>query len=100
MMHSACTRVSAPHRLCLTDGARTVHHSGMESDNPIDRAAAAVGGPERFRELLGIGRRAFFYWRAGRIPAERVPEISRVTGIPRHVLCPKLWEAPASSEAA
>jgi len=30
----------------------------------------------------------------GQIPAEHVKEIERITGIPRYLLRPDIWEAP------
>ena len=54
----------------------------------------------RIASELGISRSAVAMW--DKIPPERVPEVSRITGIPRHQLRPDLWEAPtrACSEAA
>jgi DNA-binding transcriptional regulator YdaS (Cro superfamily) len=65
--------------------------------SPIERAIQAVGGEGPFREMFGIERRTFFYWKKGRIPVERVPAISEATGIPRHELCPEFWDAPSES---
>lgn len=41
---------------------------------------------------LGITRGAVAQWR--KVPAERVAEVSALTGIPKHELRPDLWEAP------
>lgn len=46
---------------------------------------------------LGIERGAVAMWK--KIPPERVPEVSRITGYQRHQLRPDLWEPP-SEEAA
>lgn len=43
---------------------------------------------------LGIERGAVAMW--SRVPADRVPEVSRITGIPRWLLRPDLWDAPAA----
>jgi DNA-binding transcriptional regulator YdaS (Cro superfamily) len=43
---------------------------------------------------IGITRGAVAKW--DRVPAERVAEVERATGIPRHQLRPDLWEAPAA----
>jgi DNA-binding transcriptional regulator YdaS (Cro superfamily) len=72
----------------------------METKPPIDRAIEAVGGQEAFLRLMGIKRRALFYWKKRGLPAERVPECSRMTGVPRHELRPDLWEAPAAQAVA
>lgn len=48
---------------------------------------------------LGITRGAVAKW--DRVPAERVVDVERATGIPRHELRPDLWEPPApATEAA
>lgn len=41
---------------------------------------------------LGLTRAAVVKW--PRVPAERVPDVERITGIPRHELRPDLWEPP------
>lgn len=52
----------------------------------------------RIATELGIERSAVAMWK--KIPAERVPEVERITGYPRHQLRPDLWEPPESAEAA
>jgi DNA-binding transcriptional regulator YdaS (Cro superfamily) len=47
---------------------------------------------------LGITRGAVATWR--RIPAERVAEVSRITGISRLELRPDLYEAPSAHSRA
>lgn len=42
---------------------------------------------------LGITRAAVAMWR--QVPVQRVADVERLTGIPRHELRPDLWEAPA-----
>lgn len=42
---------------------------------------------------LGLTRAAVWKWR--QVPAERVPAVERLTGIPRHKLRPDLWNPPA-----
>jgi len=70
----------------------------MNDTNPIDRAAAALGGRQAFIDEFGIGRRTFFYWRQGRrLSAETALKIEAVTHIPRHELRPDLWDAPADA---
>jgi len=48
---------------------------------------------------IGIAPSAVIMWKE--IPAERVPAVSRISGFPRHLLRPDLWEEPACAcEAA
>lgn len=41
---------------------------------------------------VGVDRATAWRWAQKRIPAERVAEVERVTGIPRHELRPDLYE--------
>lgn len=49
--------------------------------------------------LAEVGRRFGVYkstvlrWERDQVPAERVPEVERRLGIPRHYLRPDLWSA-------
>ncbi len=43
---------------------------------------------------LGVARSTVCKWELGKVPAERVPELERVTGIPRHQLRPDLYINP------
>lgn len=54
-------------------------------------AAQKVGGMAQLAAKLGIARQAIYQW--SRIPAERVVDVERVTGIPRAELRPDLYEA-------
>lgn len=47
---------------------------------------------------LGVDKATVTRWAQKRIPAERVVEIERVTGIPRHDLRPDLY--PVEQESA
>lgn len=63
--------------------------------------AAKVGGLGILASYLGIRHQAFYSWK--RVPAERVLDFERVTGISRHLQRPDLYGArlagPASSQA-
>jgi DNA-binding transcriptional regulator YdaS (Cro superfamily) len=47
-----------------------------------------------FARMVGVDKSTITRWNQGGVPAERVPEIERVTGIPRHELRPDLWPDP------
>ncbi len=58
-------------------------------------AVKAVISLAALANRLGITRSACAQW--DRVPAERVGEVSRVTGLPKHVIRPDLHDAPASA---
>lgn len=59
------------------------------------RSPACRGFQALIARELGIERGAISQW--WQIPPERVPPISRITGIPRHLLRPDLWDPPECS---
>lgn len=67
--------------------------------NPgIAKAAEAVGGTiARLAKMIGVTRSAVHQW--PRIPAERVLEVERVTGVPRHELRPDIYPPPELAAA-
>jgi DNA-binding transcriptional regulator YdaS (Cro superfamily) len=40
---------------------------------------------------FGVNKSTVFRWQRDRVPAERVPDVERELGIPRHYLRPDLW---------
>lgn len=61
--------------------------------NAIEAARRAVGNISALAERLGIGRPAIYGWmKDERIPAERLADVERVTGIPRWKLRPDLYD--------
>lgn len=75
---------------------KNLHHSVMAKHTPIEKAAAAVGSKSELARRLGVKVQSIQQWT--RIPAERVLDVERVTGIPRHKLRPDLY--PLEREAA
>lgn len=57
----------------------------------LDRAKEQVGGPSGLARALAtkLSPQAISQWK--RVPAERVIEVERVTGISRHELRPDLY---------
>ena len=55
----------------------------------VHTAADRVGGLSALARLLGVKHPTFYRW--SRVPAERVLQIERVTGVSRHELRPDLY---------
>lgn len=70
------------------------HRFGMD----LLRDPARRGLMNQIARELGISRSAVVMWRD--IPAERVPDVARISGYTRHQLRPDLWEAPNTPEPA
>lgn len=64
--------------------------------SPVELAVKEGGGTVALAKRLGITSQAISQW--DRIPAERVLEVERVTGIPRHKLRPDIY--PPAREPA
>lgn len=61
----------------------------------VKQVIKRAGGVLALANALSIDHSAVSKWqRRGRVPVERVPDVERITGIPRHVLRPDLWEPP------
>lgn len=71
---------------------RTRPYKKPKSDAALEAAIQSVGGVTALARLLKIKHVAVSKWQ--RTPHLRVPAVSRLTGIPRHVLRPDLYEAP------
>jgi len=89
----------------LPAGAKPDQRSSRESAHVVPivrRAAKSVGGLVRLAEALGIKHQTFYSWQS--IPASRVRDIERVTGIPASQLRPDIFveddaRAPAITDA-
>ena len=67
-------------------------------DEALERAKQTAGSTASLaRSLGGITSQAISQWK--RVPAERVLEIERITGIPRHELRPDIYPAPTVEAA-
>jgi DNA-binding transcriptional regulator YdaS (Cro superfamily) len=61
---------------------------------PVARAIEAAGGIAQLAKLCNVRYQAVQKWRAtNRLPAERVLEVERFSGVPRSELRPDLYPA-------
>ena len=58
-------------------------------ETPLERAIEAAGSQLALARGLGISHQAVAQWE--RVPAERVAEVERITGIPREQLRPDIF---------
>lgn len=66
----------------------------------IAEAVTRAGGLAQLGERLGVAHSQVCRWRkSGRVPANRVAAIGAATGVPRHLLRPDLFGAPARAPA-
>lgn len=57
--------------------------------NPVAVAIQAVGGRKELAKQVNVTRQAVERWlAAGSVPPRRVPDVARVTGMPKRVLNP------------
>lgn len=73
-----------------------VYFLDMEtSSDLIDRAADVLGGQRALAEAMGITPQAVNKWKTSRVPAERVLDLERVTGVSRHEIRPDIYPREA-----
>ncbi len=58
-------------------------------------AVAASNGPVKLGGEIGVTPQAISQWRY--VPSQRVLDVERVSGVPRHILRPDLYPPPAAS---
>lgn len=68
----------------------------MAKRSPLELAVAAAGSKSELARRLKLKVQSIQQWE--KIPAERVHDVERATGIPRHKLRPDLY--PLEREAA
>lgn len=64
-----------------------------------ERAIATAGGSAALAKLIGVNRWAVHQWKRSGIPANRLPAVARITGIPMSELRPDLWADLPVAEA-
>ncbi len=57
----------------------------------IDRACNAVGGASALAILIDVSPQAVYLWKRNGVPAERVLQIERETGVHRSELRPDIY---------
>lgn len=60
----------------------------------LEAAKKAVGGPHKLARALGITPVALWRWN-NVVPLKRLLEVEKVSGVPRWLLRPDLFTAPA-----
>ncbi len=64
----------------------------MKSQTAIEKAIEFCGGQKALGDEVGVSQPTVFYWkRKGKIPAEQVIKIEKITGIGREELRPDLF---------
>lgn len=63
----------------------------MRNEHPVEVLVRRYGSQTGLADALGISPQAVGAWRLRKIPAERVLDIERITGVPRTVLRPDLY---------
>jgi DNA-binding transcriptional regulator YdaS (Cro superfamily) len=73
----------------------------MSASNLLDALRKQGFRPVDLARALSVDKGTVTKWHSGRVPAERVLDVERITGIPRHDLRPDLYpREPSSSERA
>jgi DNA-binding transcriptional regulator YdaS (Cro superfamily) len=70
----------------------------MTMSEALARAKQNVGGNVGLARLIGVTSQAVSQWR--RVPAERVLDVERVTGVARHDLRPDLYPPQTGRRAS
>jgi len=84
--------VSSSHAL---DFYKALLQNRMMRDEALSLALKPKGAAKRLAEALGITEQAVCQW--SRVPAGRVLDVERATGVPRHLLRPDLYPREAAA---
>jgi DNA-binding transcriptional regulator YdaS (Cro superfamily) len=60
-------------------------------DPVVAKCAEAVGGIAKLASLIGVRHQSLYSWR--KVPAERVLDLERHSGVPRHEIRPDIYPA-------
>lgn len=74
----------------------------MTKGSPLREYRANRAPPltlEQLGELFGVNKSTVLRWETEKVPAERVIEVERATGVPRWELRPDLYPSEESAEA-
>ncbi len=66
----------------------------MHRDRALQQAIDAAGTGQRLAGRIGVTPQALSQWR--RVPARRVLDVERASGVPRHALRPDLYPPEGS----
>lgn len=69
----------------------------IKGDAGLELAVLKAGSAQILAGLVGVTPQAICLWK--KVPVNRVVDVERVTGIPRHLLRPDFWQDPASYPA-
>ena len=78
-------------------GRYSLHSRAMGNEHLTDWVKAERGRLTALADALGVQHNSIYSW--NRVPAERVIDVERITGIPREELRPDLYPPTAHSPA-
>lgn len=70
----------------------------MKKDTALQKALDNADGGSKLALALGITPQAISQWK--KCPPGRALKVAALTGVPPHELCPEMYPAPDTDEAA
>jgi DNA-binding transcriptional regulator YdaS (Cro superfamily) len=70
----------------------------IKDDLGLQQAVAKAGSAQILARLVGVSPAAISLWK--KVPVNRVPDVERLTGVPRHILRPDFWSPPETNGEA